>query len=88
MAAILHKEPEPLDATPALKTILTRCLRKSPADRFQSMTQVKEALLAAIKHYDADAMIIGRSPRPGFQGRLRDLTYAIVRDSPVPVISV
>ncbi len=49
---------------------------------------VKEALLAAIKHYDADAMIIGRSPRPGFQGRLRDLTYAIVRDSPVPVISV
>jgi serine/threonine protein kinase len=47
MAAILHKEPEPFDATPALKTILTRCLRKSPADRFQSMTQVKEALLAA-----------------------------------------
>jgi TolB-like protein/Tfp pilus assembly protein PilF len=47
MAAILHKEPEPLDTTPALQTILARCLRKSPADRFQSMPQVKDALLAA-----------------------------------------
>jgi serine/threonine protein kinase len=47
MAAILHKEPEPLDTTPALQTILARCLRKSPADRFQSITQVKDALLAA-----------------------------------------
>ncbi|HEX5226976.1 MAG TPA: protein kinase [Bryobacteraceae bacterium] len=47
MAAILHKEPEPLDATPALKTVVTRCLRKSPSDRFQSMAQVKEAILAA-----------------------------------------
>lgn len=49
---------------------------------------VKESLIAAIQHSDADALIIGRSPRPGYQGRLRDLTYAIVRDSPVPVISV
>jgi serine/threonine protein kinase/Tfp pilus assembly protein PilF len=47
MAAILYKEPEPLDTTPALQTILARCLRKSPADRFQSITQVKDALLAA-----------------------------------------
>jgi serine/threonine-protein kinase len=47
MAAILHKEPEPLDTTPALQTILVRCMRKSPADRFQSITQVKDALLAA-----------------------------------------
>ncbi len=49
---------------------------------------VKAALVAAIQQSDADALIIGRSPRPGFQGRLRDLTYAMVRDSPVPVISV
>jgi serine/threonine protein kinase/tetratricopeptide (TPR) repeat protein len=47
MAAILHKEPEPLDTTPALQTILAQCLRKSPADRFQSITQVTDALLAA-----------------------------------------
>ena len=48
----------------------------------------RAALLAAIQQSDADALIIGRSPRPGSQGRLRDLTYAMVRDSPVPVISV
>ena len=47
MAAILHKEPEPLPAPPALLHIMQRCLRKSPADRFHSMAQVKEALLAA-----------------------------------------
>ena len=47
MAAILHMEPESLQVTPALQIIVTRCLRKSPADRFQSMAQVKEALLAA-----------------------------------------
>jgi serine/threonine-protein kinase len=63
MAAILHKEPEPLDATPALKTILTRCLRKSPADRFQSMTQVKEALLAA-SGVSSPASAVSSSPQP------------------------
>lgn len=49
---------------------------------------LKEALLQAALQSDADALIIGRSPRPGAQGRLRDLTYAMVRDSPFPVVSV
>jgi nucleotide-binding universal stress UspA family protein len=49
---------------------------------------VKEALLLAVRQSDADALIIGRSPRSGAEGRLRDLTYSMVRDSPVPVISV
>jgi nucleotide-binding universal stress UspA family protein len=49
--------------------------------------QLKAALIAGIEQSDADALIIGRSPRPGSQGRLRDLTYSMVRDSPVPVIS-
>ncbi len=47
LAAILYKEPEPIEVSPALQSIITRCLRKSPADRFQSITQVKDALLAA-----------------------------------------
>ena len=47
MAAILHKEPKPLAAPASMQTIIQRCLRKSPADRFQSMAQVREALLAA-----------------------------------------
>lgn len=49
---------------------------------------VKDALIEAIRHSDADALIIGRSPQSGLQGRLRDLTYSVIRDSPVPVISV
>ena len=49
---------------------------------------VKEALLEAIGNADADALLIGRSPRSGVGGRLRDLTYAVVRDSPFPVLSI
>jgi nucleotide-binding universal stress UspA family protein len=49
---------------------------------------VKEALLDATRHLAADALIVGRRPRTGGLGRLRDLTYSLVRDSPVPVLSV
>jgi nucleotide-binding universal stress UspA family protein len=49
---------------------------------------VKEALLKAAWRFDADALIIGRSPQSGAHGRLRDLTYAMVRDSPFPVLSI
>jgi nucleotide-binding universal stress UspA family protein len=49
---------------------------------------VKDALLEAARQSDADALLIGRSPRPGPEGRLRDLTYAMVRDSPFPVMSI
>jgi serine/threonine-protein kinase len=44
MAAILHKEPEPLEAPPEVARIVTRCLRKSPAQRFQTMKELKAAL--------------------------------------------
>jgi nucleotide-binding universal stress UspA family protein len=49
---------------------------------------VKDALLEAARRYDADVLIIGRSPQSGASGRLRDLTYAVVRDSPFPVLSI
>jgi nucleotide-binding universal stress UspA family protein len=49
---------------------------------------VKEALLAAARQWDADVLMIGRSPGSGAHGRMRDLTYAMVRDSPFPVLSV
>lgn len=49
---------------------------------------VKEALLEATRGSDADVLMIGRSPRPGSHGRMRDLTYAMIRDSPFPVLSV
>jgi nucleotide-binding universal stress UspA family protein len=49
---------------------------------------VKDALLEAARQSDADALVIGRSPRSGAHGRMRDLTYAMIRDSPFPVLSV
>jgi len=49
---------------------------------------VKEALLDAARRSAADALIVGRTPRSGVFGRLRDLTYSLVRDSPFPVLSV
>jgi nucleotide-binding universal stress UspA family protein len=49
---------------------------------------VKEALLEAARRLGADALIIGRSPEPGTFGRTRDLTYAVIRDAPCPVLSI
>ena len=43
MAAILRDEPAPLDAPSNLSAIVTRCLRKSPASRFQTMNEVRAA---------------------------------------------
>jgi len=44
MAAILHKEPAPLDAPPALQQIVKKCLAKHPASRFQTVAELKAAL--------------------------------------------
>src|SRR5262245_28360812 len=48
MAAVLRDEPHPLHSTPELVQIVRRCLRKFPADRFQTMTEVK-ASIGAVK---------------------------------------
>jgi TolB-like protein/predicted Ser/Thr protein kinase len=44
MAAVLHREPEPLEAPAELVRIVTRCLRKAPAERFQSAAELRSAL--------------------------------------------
>jgi nucleotide-binding universal stress UspA family protein len=36
----------------------------------------------------ADVLVIGRSPHSGALGRLGDLSYALARDAPCPVLSV
>jgi nucleotide-binding universal stress UspA family protein len=48
----------------------------------------KQVLLDAALHADADVLIIGRAGRTSAHGRLRDLTYSVIRDSPCPVLSV
>jgi hypothetical protein len=42
----------------------------------------------AAAEFDADVFIIGRTSERESVGRLRDSTYAVVRDSPFPVLSV
>ena len=49
---------------------------------------IKDALTEAAPRLQADVIVIGRSPQPGALGRLRDLTYAVIRDAPCPVLSV
>ncbi len=55
MAAILHKEPEPLAASADLTRVVTMCLKKSLAERFQSMAEVIAALEAAKSAPTAEA---------------------------------
>jgi TolB-like protein/Tfp pilus assembly protein PilF len=44
MTAIIREEPPSLDAPEKVSEIVTRCLRKSPASRFQTMIEVRAAL--------------------------------------------
>jgi serine/threonine protein kinase/Tfp pilus assembly protein PilF len=44
MAAIVRDEPAPLDAPSNLSAIVTRCIRKLPASRFQTINEVRAAL--------------------------------------------
>jgi nucleotide-binding universal stress UspA family protein len=49
---------------------------------------IKHALTEQARRLRADVLMIGRSPQSGTLGRLRDLSYAIARDAPCPVLSV
>jgi nucleotide-binding universal stress UspA family protein len=48
---------------------------------------IRETLLDQVRQAAADVLIIGRSLH-GPTGRLQDLSYSLVRDSPCPVVSV
>ncbi len=49
---------------------------------------IKDMLTEEARRLRADVLVIGRSPRSGTLGRLRDLSYALARDAPCPVLSV
>src|SRR5205823_5619626 len=44
MAAIVRDEPAPLNAPSNLSAVVSRCLRKLPASRFQTINEVRAAL--------------------------------------------
>jgi eukaryotic-like serine/threonine-protein kinase len=47
IGAVVHKDPEPIKAPPALAAIVLKCLAKSPDSRFQTATDLRRALEAA-----------------------------------------
>jgi len=49
---------------------------------------IRDMLTEAARKLQADVLVIGRSPRSGVLGRLRDLSYALTRDASCPVLSV
>jgi len=49
---------------------------------------VKQVVLDAVRQSSADVLVLGRSTHSGALGRMRDLTYSLIRDSPCPVVSV
>jgi nucleotide-binding universal stress UspA family protein len=49
---------------------------------------IKDVLTGEAKRLRADVVVIGRRCEPALGGRLRDLTYAVIRDAPCPVLSV
>jgi nucleotide-binding universal stress UspA family protein len=59
-----------------------------PASALIAIGSPKDTILEFVDHTEADVLIVGRSSPTGSAGRLTDLTYAIVRDSPFSVLSV
>src|ERR1700751_2243756 len=47
LGAILHKTPDPLNAPPALNSIVFKCLSKLPSARYQTATELMTALTKA-----------------------------------------
>jgi nucleotide-binding universal stress UspA family protein len=52
------------------------------------MGSIREMLTEEARRLRADVLVIGRSPQSGVLGRLGDLSYALARDAPCPVLSV
>ena len=46
LSAIVRDEPRPLDGAPQIVALVARCLKKAPAERFQTMAEVRVTLEA------------------------------------------
>ena len=61
---------------------------KSEADTLVEPGEAAAAICAAAARLKADVLVIGRGSAAGVFGRLRTNAYAIIRQSPCPVVSV
>jgi serine/threonine protein kinase len=41
LSAVVRDEPRPLQSSPAIARLVMRCLRKTPAERFQNVTELR-----------------------------------------------
>jgi Tol biopolymer transport system component/predicted Ser/Thr protein kinase len=55
IAAIMEREPEPLQTTPPLDRVVRTCLAKDPDERFQTARDLKTALLWAMEGESASS---------------------------------
>jgi eukaryotic-like serine/threonine-protein kinase len=46
LSAVVRDDPQPLACSPEIAHLVTRCLRKAPSERFQTMAEVRAALEA------------------------------------------
>jgi nucleotide-binding universal stress UspA family protein len=58
------------------------------ADRAVEPGEAPKVICAAAARIGADVLVIGRGSAAGVFGRLRANAYAIIRESPCPVVSV
>jgi nucleotide-binding universal stress UspA family protein len=74
----------------ALEQRIVDLLRTVDSDASVSIAcgPVNQVLLDAVRKSSADVLVLGRSTHSGALGRMRDLTYSLIRDSPCPVVSV
>ena len=75
LTAVLREEPKPIstlsgDVPLELERVITRCLRKDPDRRWQSMADVKVALRELKEESDSGPLPVDRSrPAPGARGQ-------------------
>lgn len=69
-----------------LEKLRTEC--DSPAELVLGCGDAPKAVSALARDHQADLLVIGRGSAAGIFGRLRTNAYAIIRESPCPVVSV
>jgi nucleotide-binding universal stress UspA family protein len=100
---LVHSVPPPMEARPEkyfdqeFEVVLKQAARKSIAEMQKEAGtdfrlcveagKVSSVITAVAEADQADLVLIGRGALPHFGGRLRTNVYAIVRDSPCPVLS-
>jgi nucleotide-binding universal stress UspA family protein len=75
-----------IDSKEAVRKLLLE--RKFEAEVYVDGGEVATVVRRAAVLFQSELLVIGRSPEAGLLGRLRANAYAIIRQSPCPVLSV